>query len=52
MKRLCALVLGVALALAGALVAPGPAAARPAANQQAIDYVIARALAQRGVPYT
>ncbi len=52
MKRLCVLVLGVAVVLAGGLVAPGSAVARPAANQQAIDYVIARALAQRGVPYT
>lgn len=52
MKRICALVLGVVVALAGGMMAPGLASARPAANQQAIDYVLKRALTQRGVPYT
>ncbi len=51
MRRICAVVLGFALALA----TPGLAQADPqrsATNQRAINYVIARALAQRGVPFT
>lgn len=59
MNRIVALVVGFALALSGgvALVAaPGIASAqpypRPPGHQQAVDAVIARALAQRGVPYT
>lgn len=53
MRRLCALVLGLALLA----VSPGVASAepfntRPARNQQAVDYVIKRALSQRGVPFT
>lgn len=52
---LLALALSVAATLAAALVIPGVANAypqRPAANQQAINQVIARALTQRGVPFT
>ncbi|HEX2285533.1 MAG TPA: NlpC/P60 family peptidoglycan-binding protein RipD [Mycobacterium sp.] len=52
MRRIYALVIGLALLVS----APGLATAqpfpRPAGNQQAIDYVIARALSQRGVPYS
>ena len=52
MTRLYAVVIGLALLVA----TPGVAAAypnpRPAANQQAVDSVIARALSQRGVPFS
>lgn len=53
MRRFCALLLGLAVLT----VTPGVASAdpfntRPARNQQAVDFVIARALAQRGVPFT
>ncbi len=53
MRRFCALLLGLAVLT----VTPGVASAdpfntRPARNQQAVDYVIARALSQRGVPFT
>ena len=52
MRRLYAVVIGIAMLVA----TPGVAAAypypRPAANQQAIDNVIARALSQRGVPFS
>jgi cell wall-associated NlpC family hydrolase len=48
MKRIWAVVIAVALALATA----GVATARPAANQQAVNTVIARALSQLGVPFT
>jgi cell wall-associated NlpC family hydrolase len=52
MTRLYAVVIGLALLVA----TPGIAAAypnpRPAANQQAVDSVIARALSQRGVPFS
>jgi cell wall-associated NlpC family hydrolase len=46
MKRIYA----VAISLAMLVATPGIATAGP--NQQAIDYVISRALSQRGVPYT
>jgi cell wall-associated NlpC family hydrolase len=52
MRRLYAVVISLALLAA----TPGLATAypypRPAGNQQAIDYVIARALSQRGVPFS
>ena len=51
MKRIYALVVGFALLLA----TPGVATAditRPLGNQQVIQFVIARALAQRGVPFS
>ena len=52
MRRLYAVLIGIAMLVA----TPGVAAAypypRPAANQQAIDNVIARALSQRGVPFS
>lgn len=51
MKRVYALVLGIALGLA-ALVAPAAAIAAPVVSRdQAVNLVIARGLAQRGVPY-
>jgi len=51
MKRVYALVLGIALGLA-ALVAPAAASAAPVVSRdQAVNLVIARGLAQRGVPY-
>jgi cell wall-associated NlpC family hydrolase len=58
MKRINALVLGlvsVATMVAvtvGAGTANADPATRPAGHQQAVDAVIARAMAQRGVPYT
>ncbi|MET0475855.1 MAG: NlpC/P60 family peptidoglycan-binding protein RipD [Mycobacterium sp.] len=52
MRRTFALLLGLALLVA----TPGLAAAdpyqRPARNQQAVDFVINRALSQRGVPFS
>ena len=52
MKRLYALLLGIALVAASPGLATADPLTRPAGHQQAIDAVIARALAQRGVPYT
>lgn len=53
MRRIYAVVISLALLAAAT---PGLATAypypRPAGNQQAIDYVIARALSQRGVPFS
>jgi cell wall-associated NlpC family hydrolase len=48
MKAIYAVVLSLAVLAA----TPGLATARPAGHQQAIDYVIARGLAQRGVPFS
>jgi cell wall-associated NlpC family hydrolase len=51
MKRIYALVVGLAVLLA----TPGLATAditRPLGTQQAVQYVIARALSQRGVPFS
>ena len=51
MKRVVVCVITLALLVA----TPGLASAQPArtaSNQQAVDFVIARALAQRGVPFT
>jgi cell wall-associated NlpC family hydrolase len=48
MKRVYA----VAISLAMLVGAPGVATATPATNRQAIDYVIQRALSQRGVPFS
>lgn len=52
MRRTLALVIGLVMLVA----TPGLAAAdpyqRPARNQQAVDYVITRALSQRGVPFS
>jgi cell wall-associated NlpC family hydrolase len=49
-------IFGLVIAFVVLATTPGVASAepvgRPARNQQAVDYVIARALAQRGVPFT
>jgi cell wall-associated NlpC family hydrolase len=52
MKRIYALVLGLALVAVTPGLATADPSTRPAGHQQAVDSVIARALAQRGVPYT
>jgi cell wall-associated NlpC family hydrolase len=53
MRRLCALAIGVVLlAMTPGIASAAPFNTRPARNQQAVDYVIARALSQRGVPFT
>jgi cell wall-associated NlpC family hydrolase len=52
MKRIHALVLGLALVAATPGLASADPSTRPAGHQQAVDSVISRALAQRGVPYT
>lgn len=50
MKRVYAMVLGLVMGLA--LVLPGIASAAPVTRDQAVNLVIARGLAQRGVPYS
>ncbi len=50
MKRFYALLLGIVLGLG--LVLPGVAAAAPVSRDQAVNLVIARGMAQRGVPYS
>jgi cell wall-associated NlpC family hydrolase len=52
MRRIYAFVVGLAVLLATPGVATADTFTRPAANQQAIDYVIARGLSQRGVPFS
>ncbi|MFN8089024.1 MAG: NlpC/P60 family peptidoglycan-binding protein RipD [Mycobacterium sp.] len=53
MKRIYALIVGFALALATPAVAHADFISGPTmTRQQAVDYVIARGLAQRGVPYS
>jgi cell wall-associated NlpC family hydrolase len=52
MMRLFALVVGLALVVSTPGLATADAPARPAGHQQLVDSVIARALTQRGVPYT
>ncbi|AMO61302.1 cell wall-associated hydrolase, invasion-associated protein [Mycolicibacterium phlei] len=52
MKRIFALVIGLAVLVAIPGVAAAAPTARSAANQQAIDIVIARGLSQRGVPFS
>ena len=52
MKRIFALVIGLALVAATPGLATADTYTRPAGHQQLVDSVIARALAQRGVPYT
>ena len=51
MRRFYAVVIGVAMLLVTAGHASAEPFTRSTAHQQAIDYVIARALAQRGVPF-
>ncbi|MGE2722195.1 NlpC/P60 family peptidoglycan-binding protein RipD [Mycolicibacterium celeriflavum] len=52
MRRIYALVIGVALLVALPGVAAAAPSARSAVNQQAVDQVIARGLSQRGVPFS
>ena len=52
MRRTFALVIGLAMLLATPGLASADPYQRPARNQQAVDYVIARALSQRGVPFS
>ena len=52
MRRIYALVVGLTVLLATPGVATADTFTRPTNNQQAIQYVIARALSQRGVPFS
>ena len=52
MRRIYAVVFGLALLLATPGVATADTLSRPLSAQQAIQYVIARGLAQRGVPFS
>lgn len=53
MKRMIAALFGLLLVvLTPALMVPVPAVAAPVSRDQAVSYVIARGLAQRGVPYS
>ncbi len=52
MRRIFAFVFGLAVLLATPGVATADPITRPLSNQQAIEYVIARALSQRGVPFS
>ena len=52
MRRIYAVVIALALLAATPGVATAYPFPRPAGSQQAIDYVIARALSQRGVPFS
>jgi len=52
MRSIYALAISVALVVATPGLATADPYSGPASRQQAIQYVIARALAQRGVPYT
>ena len=52
MRRIYAFVVGLAVLLATPGVATADTFTRPAAHQQTIDYVIARGLSQRGVPFS
>jgi cell wall-associated NlpC family hydrolase len=52
MKRVYAVAISLAMLVAALVAVPGVASASPATNRQAIDYVIQRALSQRGVPFS
>lgn len=52
MRRIYAVVISLAVVFATPGLATANPYTRPARNQQAIDYVIARALSQRGVPFS
>jgi cell wall-associated NlpC family hydrolase len=52
MKRFYALAISIAVLLATPALASADLTGRSAMNQQAVNYVIARALAQRGVPFS
>ena len=51
MKRIYTVIVSMAILLAGLLAGPGTASAAPVTRDQAVNLVIARGLAQRGVPY-
>jgi cell wall-associated NlpC family hydrolase len=51
MRRVFAVVIGLALLAALTIGTTGTATARPAGNQKYIDVLIARGLSQRGVPF-
>jgi cell wall-associated NlpC family hydrolase len=52
MRRFYALAISLAVILATPALATADTTGRSAMNQQAVNYVIARALAQRGVPFS
>jgi cell wall-associated NlpC family hydrolase len=52
MRRTLALVIGLTMLLATPGIASADPYQRPARNQQAVDFVIQRALSQRGVPFS
>jgi cell wall-associated NlpC family hydrolase len=52
MMRIYAFVISLALLVATPGLATADTFTRPAGNQQAINYVIARGLSQRGIPYS
>jgi cell wall-associated NlpC family hydrolase len=52
MRRFYALAIGIAVLLATPALASADVTGRSAMNQQAVNYVISRALAQRGVPFS
>jgi cell wall-associated NlpC family hydrolase len=52
MKRIYALAISMVVLLATPALATADITGRSAMNQQAVNYVIARALAQRGVPFS
>jgi cell wall-associated NlpC family hydrolase len=52
MRRIYAFVISLALLVATPGLATADTYTRPAGNQRAIDYVIARGLSQRGIPYS
>ena len=52
MKRMGAVLLGMVMLVLAPAVVPVTAAAAPVSRDQAVSYVIARGLAQRGVPYS
>jgi cell wall-associated NlpC family hydrolase len=51
-RRIYAFVIGLAVLVATPGLATADIFTRPAGNQQAVDYVVARALSQRGVPFS
>lgn len=52
MKRVFAVLIGVAMLLLAPGVGPGTASAAPVSRDQAVNLVIERGLAQKGVPYS
>ena len=52
MKRAYTLIVSMAVLLVGLMVGSGAATAAPVTRDQAVNYVVSRGLAQRGVPYS